>query len=319
MKSIGGYFELELAKQNEYHKNAIRLNTGRNALEYLLITRQYKKIYLPYYTCDVLLEPIKKLNLSYEFYSIDKNFESIFDYSTIKENECFLYTNYFGVKDNFISTLKTRCDNLIIDNAQAFYSKPLEDIDTFYSCRKFFGLADGAYLYTNKVIESVLERDISHSRFEHLLLRIDTNAENGYNYFVSNDKSLSNLPILTMSSLTRRILESIDYEKIAIIRRKNYEYLHHTLRNLNEIQIELDSKQVPMVYPFYSKDLGLRKKLNKNKIYTAQYWSNVLKLVAEESIEWRFTTNIIHLPIDQRYSSIDMDKIITVISHEYSR
>ncbi len=32
MNSIGGYFELELPLREEYHKNAIRFNTGRNAL-----------------------------------------------------------------------------------------------------------------------------------------------------------------------------------------------------------------------------------------------------------------------------------------------
>jgi hypothetical protein len=318
MTAIGGYFCLELNIQNEYHTSAIRLNTGRNALEYLLIARQYKKIYLPYYTCNALLEPIRKLNLSYDFYFIDENLESVFDYSTIGEDECFLYTNYFGIKDNFISTLKIKCANLIIDNAQAFYSKPLEGIDTFYSCRKFFGVADGSYLYTSKLIEATFETDISHGRFEHLLRRIDTSAEDGYSYFVDNDKSLSNQPILAMSNLTRRILESVDYEKIAIIRRENYKYLEHTLQEFNQIHPKLDL-QVPMVYPFYSRDLDLRKKLNENKIYTAQYWSNVLEWVPEESIEWRFTTNIIHLPIDQRYSREDLDKIITIISHEYSR
>jgi len=35
MNSIGGYFELELLRREEYHKNAIRLNTGRNAFEYV--------------------------------------------------------------------------------------------------------------------------------------------------------------------------------------------------------------------------------------------------------------------------------------------
>jgi hypothetical protein len=30
---IGGFFELELTVRKEYHKNAIRLNTGRNSFE----------------------------------------------------------------------------------------------------------------------------------------------------------------------------------------------------------------------------------------------------------------------------------------------
>jgi hypothetical protein len=218
MNAIGGYFSLEIDKKSEYHSEAIHLNTGRNALEYILVSRCYKKIYLPHYTCDSLLEPIRKLGLLHEFYFINEKFEPIFDFSLIKEDECFLYTNYFGLKDDFIYTLKIRCANLIIDNAQAFYAEPLEYTDTFYSPRKFFGVADGAYLYTTKIIETELERDISYGRFAHLLRRVDVSAENGYSFFINNDKSLSNMPIMRMSKLTQKILSSIDYEDIAACR-----------------------------------------------------------------------------------------------------
>jgi len=43
MNAIGGYFELELPYGEEYHKNAIRLNTCRNAFEYILIAKSYKR------------------------------------------------------------------------------------------------------------------------------------------------------------------------------------------------------------------------------------------------------------------------------------
>lgn len=62
-KVIGGYFELELPKREEYHKNVLALNTGRNCLEYILRLRGYKKVFLPYYTCEVILEPFSKLNV----------------------------------------------------------------------------------------------------------------------------------------------------------------------------------------------------------------------------------------------------------------
>jgi hypothetical protein len=319
MNSIGGYFGLELTKRNEYHDRAIRLNTGRNALEYLLFAGNYEKIYLPYYTCDVLLEPIKKLNTTPIFYSIDDNFEPVFDFSSIRNKECFLYTNYFGLKDKFIKFLTKKCSNLIVDNAQAFYSVPLEKIDTFYSPRKFFGVTDGAYLYSDKNIEVELHKDISHQRFDHSLRRIDCGAEDGYAYFLRNDELLSSMPILEMSNLTQKILESIDYIQISKVRKKNYQYLHRVLKDFNQIYLELNSGQVPMVYPFYTNKTNLRKILIENNIYTAQYWPNVLDWVPEDSNEWRFTTNIIHLPIDQRYSEKDLDKIITIISDEYSR
>ena len=319
MNAIGGYFGLELDKKNEYHSEAIRLNTGRNALEYILVSKFYKKIYLPYYTCDALLEPIKKLGLLHEFYFINEKFEPIFDFSLIKEDECFLYTNYFGLKDDFIYTLKMRCANLIIDNAQAFYATPLEHTDTFYSPRKFFGVADGAYLYTTKIIQRELEQDISYARFAHLLRRIDVNAENGYSFFINNDKSLSNMPILRMSKLTQRMLSSIDYQDVAACRRDNYNYLYFALKDLNKIDFKLNSDQVPMVYPFYTDNLTIRRILVENRVYTAQYWSNVLNWVEEDNIEYEFTTNIIHLPIDQRYSEDDLKKIVTIIFDQHSR
>ena len=48
MKEIGGYFELELREGQEYHKKAIKLNTGRNALELILMVKQYKKVFIPF-------------------------------------------------------------------------------------------------------------------------------------------------------------------------------------------------------------------------------------------------------------------------------
>lgn len=44
---IGGYFELELKKGTDYHSKALKLNTGRNAFEYILKVKGYKRhIYL---------------------------------------------------------------------------------------------------------------------------------------------------------------------------------------------------------------------------------------------------------------------------------
>lgn len=313
MGAIGGYFSLELNNRSEYHSEAIRLNTGRNALEYILRTKKYTKIYLPYYTCKVLLEPIIKLNLSYEFYFIDKNFEPIFDFYNIGKNETFLYTNYFGLKDALVTKLASNFNNLIIDNAQAFYAKPLTETDTFYSPRKFFGVPDGAYLYTNELITTELNQDISYLRFDHLLRRIDVNAEDAYSCFVRNEQSLSNMPILKMSNLTQKILNSIAYQDIASRRRENYSYLYHVFKDLNEIDFKLNSYQVPMVYPLYTNDVTLKKRLSESRVYTAQYWSNVLEYLGQDSLEYKFTTNIIPLPIDQRYSSDDLHKIVKII------
>jgi hypothetical protein len=125
MKEIGGYFELELRKGFGFHGDAIALNTGRNALEVIIVTKSYTKVYIPYYTCDVILEPFKKHKIEFEFYHINTEFEPQFDFSKIKEKEGFLYTNYFGLKDQFIADLVQICKNLIIHNLffQSLYLK----------------------------------------------------------------------------------------------------------------------------------------------------------------------------------------------------
>ena len=66
---------MELRKGVHQHKDAIRLNTARNSFEYVLRARQYTKVYIPYYTCEVMLEPINKLGIEVDhlmsFVSVD--------------------------------------------------------------------------------------------------------------------------------------------------------------------------------------------------------------------------------------------------------
>lgn len=50
---IGGFIGLQLDDGDLYYPDLIALNTGRNALEYILRIRKFKTIYLPYFTCEV--------------------------------------------------------------------------------------------------------------------------------------------------------------------------------------------------------------------------------------------------------------------------
>lgn len=316
MNSIGGYFELELPRREEYHKNAIRLNTGRNAFEYILRAKAYQKVYLPYYTCDVMLEPIQKLNIQFEFYSIDEFFQPIFDFSIIKDDEVFVYNNYFGICDNQVNAVAAKCKNLIVDNSQAFYSLPLPGVDTFYSPRKFFGIPDGAYLYTDTLLDESFETDISYQRFEHLLGRADKGAEEFYTVFKNNDEALNNQPIKQMSKLTQKLLSGIDYDTIAAIRRQNFDILHSHLKEINKLKVNIELGAVPMTYPLMVSDgEQLKQKFIQNKVFVATYWPNVKYWVNENCYEAELYANLSALPIDQRYSDLELLKIISLINN----
>lgn len=101
MIPIGGYFSLEINEGQELHGQALRLNVGRYALEYILKARKYRKVYIPYYICDSVLQPIKRQGYA-DFHANDKALATVgmkrmsrltealmrgIDYST-KANRC---------------------------------------------------------------------------------------------------------------------------------------------------------------------------------------------------------------------------------------
>lgn len=314
MKPIGGYFELELNNYGEYPKNAIALNTGRNALEYILRVYKFIKIYIPYFTCEVILEPLNKLGIQYEFYHLTLNLEP--KINSIEKFAALLYTNYFGVLDDKVNVIVKKYTNVIIDSCQAFFSKPNNSaLATFYSCRKFFGVPDGAYLYIKKKLRRKFEQDTSESRLSHLIKRIEYGPEAGYKDFRNNDSSLCGQPIKTMSYLTRRILSSVDYGKVEERRKENFLYLHEHFGKINEFKFKYTNKIIPMVYPLLiDGGSSLKKKLIDNRIFVATYWPNVKNWVDKTSFEYYLANNLVALPVDQRYILQDMKRIVRTIN-----
>lgn len=323
MEPIGGYFELADYEEGKGfpHTEGILLNTGRNALEYILrCISEVKSVYLPYYTCEVVLEPLKKLHIPYSFYHVNANFEMVEDIQP-KEGEYIIANNYFGIKDAYIHTLADKySDQLIVDCAQALFANPIPNIKTFYSFRKYVGVADGGVAYlgnekNSKVNVEGIECTANHDK--HLFTRKQFGAEAGFAEYQENEYKLDNQPIRWMSDTTRKILDHIDYERIVDRRKANFAYLHTALRERNFIELpDLDSFACPMVYPFLLPIKGLREKLIENKVFVARYWPNLLQWTTSNDIEYLFATHMQPLPIDQRYDEENINKIIEIIQNE---
>lgn len=312
MREIGGYFELEQLIRNEYYNDLIPLNTGRNALLYIMKAKKIRKVYLPYFLCSVIKDNLIKYNYEVEYYNINENFKPIFN-KILKENEYIYIVNYYGQLDNSsIINLKNKYNRIIIDNTHAFFQEPIKGIDTIYNCRKFFGVPDGAYLSTNIIIKESLDIDISKNRMEHILGRYEGTASEYYNYFKDNDIALSNETPKYMSKLTHNILGAIDYKNALENRNKNYNYLHKNLEKYNKIK--LLSCNGPFAYPLYTNNGDkVRKKLLNEKIYIPTLWPNVLSSMIKDSIEYDYASNILPLPCDQRYDIRDMEYLVNKV------
>lgn len=309
---IGGYFGLEKLINNEYHKGLIRLNTATNALLYLLKAKGTKKVYIPYYLCNSVSEKLIKNEFEIEYYRIDSGFKPIIS-KVMDENEVLYIVNYFGqITNEEISLLKKKYRHIVMDNTHAFFQKPIFDVDTIYSCRKFFGVSDGAYLYTEKQVKDELEVDVSMDRMEHILGRFEGNASDYYSEFQKVDNILQDLPIRLMSNLTHNLLGAIDYESVRQIRNENFEFLKKEFEEINLIQVDIPDGA--FAYPFYIENgIKIRRELAKKNLYIPTLWNNILKNTEEKSLEYRYSANILPIPCDQRYGVSDMEYITNLI------
>lgn len=309
MKEIGGYFGLEVFTGEEYHKDLIALNSGRNALAYLIKARNVRKLWIPYFLCDSVSGVCVREACDLGYYHIDKNFMPCFD-EQLQPDEWLYIVNFYGqISNKQVSQMKSRWGNIIFDNVQAFFQKPIEGVDTIYSCRKFFGVPDGAYLATDAP-KVPLMQDISKDRMKHVLGRFEGVASDYYRDFKENDHNFIDLEARTMSNLTHNLLRAVDYDAVCQQRNDNFAYLHSILGDRNQLKLAVPNG--PYMYPFYcANGMEIKRRLAEKKIYVATLWPNVLDL--EGSLEKDYAQNILPLPCDQRYNEEDMERIMRAI------
>ena len=315
MNEYGGYMDMERYNGPEFHNDCIKLNSARSALKYIIKARNIQTIYLPLLLCDSIYDTCIEENVNVIFYNINEDFKPVLP-EKIEKSAYIYIINYYGrISKQYINKIKRKYKNIILDNVQAFFDKHIEDIDTIYSCRKYFGVPDGAYLYTNKIIKESLNTSYSSDKMLYILKRYEETAEKNYNLFLQNEEMIGKEDIEYMSRVTNNILKSIDYFGVKRIREKNYKYLNSKLSKYNIIKLK-SKPNGPYMYPFCIKNgAEIRKKLQKDHLYIPKLWpyfeknSNI-----DESQEIIMADNILPIPCDQRYNISDMKKIISIIT-----
>lgn len=305
-KEYSGFIEFNLKQGEEFHKNSIKLNCARQAINYIIKAKNYKKVFLPHYICDTVY---KVLEIDYEFYLLNEDLTPKLEGRSLKEDEAIIYPNYFGANNSKVSYVVSEYKNVIVDNTQAFFHK-IENCDIVYSPRKFFWVADGSYLYCSKELNIEIEKDVSYHRMIPLFKRIELGSDSSYKESLDNEEEISISGMKEMSLLTENILRTIDYEEIIKVRKDNFAYMHNQLGKINEMKIGITKDDVPMIYPLLIKSEGLREKLVRNKIYIPQWWKEVIKNVPKDSYDNYLSHNLLPLPIDHRYNYEDLDFII---------
>jgi hypothetical protein len=317
--TIGGYQGLELPFMDEnVAQRRIRTNSARSAIKLVLRSIEAKKIWLPAYTCNSIVEAVNDVGVTSEFYKLGCNFD-VDPSLQLEGDELILIVDYFGLCGETIKLSRSRFEpkQTIVDCSQAYFSEPTDFLATIYSPRKFFGLPDGGLLYSAETrIERPEQRDnSSESRMAHLISRLTNSPEAAYRQYLEAEQAISKLPVQGMSRLTERLLQSVDYQRARETRARNALYLHERLGQYNQLNIKIDGISAPLCYPFLpSIKTTSKAELISQRVFIPTYWPEVLGRVEEGSFEWNLVTNGLFLPCDQRYNEDDMGKLISLLA-----
>ena len=312
-REFGGYLPLELPRGQELYTGpgVLRLNCGRNAICAALRDAGAKKVYLPYYNCNTVYDAVTRAGFAVERYTLDKDRLPVCP--ALGEGEWLLYVNYFGIAtQEALAEVKRRWPRVIFDNTQAFFAAPLMDADSYnvYSCRKFIGVPDGAYLVHAGLTDGQYPADTSWQNAAFLFRCIDESVNGAYADSLANEGRFDGA-IRGMSPSTRRILASVDYAALRRCRRANYEALHAVLGAHNALPCPASADA--MIYPFLCRADGLRRRLIEHKVYVSQWWKYLLDILPADSVEADYSRWLLPLPIDQRYTPEDMQALAALV------
>lgn len=312
MKTIGGYFELERSYGKEYHEGAAALVSGRACLCYLIQVYQIRKISLPWFLCDCVEQACHEEGVEVSFYQIQDNFQPRDEIAIPPDTYLYLVNAYGRINNETLDKWRLQFPRLIVDNTQAFFQAPLPGVNTIYSCRKYFGVPDGAYLYSDASLDGPLPVAESRARMGHLLGRMETTAEAYYKVYKENDDALARTGLQRMSELTRNLLRGIDYQRARTVRSRNYGVLARGLDERN--QLSGGNSDGAFCYPFlHPRGARLKKELIDHKIFVPTYWPNVLSERNPDRTARYYAENIIPIPCDQRYGEEDMQYCVDLL------
>lgn len=265
-----------------YHKNSLCFCKARDCLRYLLSIRAYEHIYIPNFICGEVVDVISSQNVRITHYHINASLEPLFS-PQLSEKEAFYYINYFGLKQDCVMRLSMNYGSrLIVDNAQAFFSPPINGIDSFYSARKYYGVKDGAFLYLREFQEGNNTKNLCGSK--HL----------------GHSKSIE-------------MLRNIDYDRTILNRCKNYLKYEKVLHDTNQLCVSLRNDSVPMVYPYYPTDNTIKKRIEDNGFVVEQFWPYVLSTCTIGDFDYKIALHMIPLFVGQDCPDSYFDEILNLI------
>lgn len=260
----------------------IKLNLARNCLRYLIRVYGIKEMFLPYYSCESVWTAVRSEGVKIKFYHIGKDFMPL---DNFPKDAFVLYINYFGMCGDNCRKLEKKYSNLIADNTHAFYSENF-GLASFNSLRKFFPVQNGAYLYTDRILDENFEQD--------KMLFTPVTMQENYEKFVKNELVLDKENIKYIYSETENFMRDYDFEKDKKIRLEMFKKYDKKYGKFNKIKLFPKGNEIPYCYPLSTDDEKILSELENIKTPLLSVWGKIKK----EFPEYEFLNNTVAIPLN---------------------
>ena len=312
--AIGGYFALERGHGTglPWIDTATAYQSARSALAAVLTALRPSAVWVPNFICGAVNDALRSSEVPVRRYRLSVTL-GVPEEVILAATERLICVDYFGINAAAIEQALDRfgTDKILVDASQSLYFHPRDGGTAVYSPRKFLGVPDGGLLRTTQRVPAAREPAESDSigRSAHLLYRLAGLVDGGFTKFQEAEASLAGCEPLAMSRLTDALLRSIDLERVAEARVRNYRSLASQLLLAGIEASALPSGAVPLCVPVGCADATpVRRKLVAQRIFTPTYWADAV-LPDDDHVGLRLRDRTVYLPCDQRYGDAELQRI----------
>lgn len=314
-REIGGYLQLESYRGAPVHRDAVALDCGRNCLAYLAELRGIEAVWLPDWLCGSVRGVCEREGVTVHTYAIGEDMLPVYDFEVGAGEWLYLvdYYGQLGAKD-VDEALRRSGGRLIVDETHGLYRSAWEGADTLWTCRKWLGVPDGAYVVTKDGarLSRELPRAESRGRMAHVLGRAERSSSEFLGAHREADASFVSEPVSRMSAIAESLLAAVDHGAVKARRRENWGVLHAGLGDANGLALRCP--EVPFMFPLLVGDSdGLRAQLAARGVFVPTLWPNVLTDEGVGPTARRYARDVLPLPLDQRYDENDMEYVIEAV------
>lgn len=313
--AIGGYYGLEPSGRKLFHPSATKFNTFRSGLEaYLMTLQDGSTIHIPVFLCPSVHQTIFRVSTAKKLttipYDIDEKLRPVLN--NREPGDYIYHYDVFGLSGAISG------GHVIADYTHSFFRPPKENQITLYSLRKFFGVPDGSYLLGPHRLLQPQPWNLPVNEIEFLFTRPNLGAEAGFLSYQNWERYLDLAPIAGMSALSESIIGAVDFSRVKKSRLENFIQIHQGLRKNNSLSKLIDTalnltEFVPFCYPYMTSNAqALKQKLIKSRVFVPTLWSGINSPQISPFVQ-DLIHDVVHIPVDQRYSQSDMHQILEMI------